>query len=221
MTTSAPGLRERKKLERRIQILASSKRLFDRDGFEATSIEAIAAVVDVSVGTIYKFFPTKIDILAGLLREELESHMAATPRITAVSAHEPQEGICRLLQQEIRALAKLPKGSLSLITAHALATGQATETGRIYAATDEYLRNEVRSLLIEYQGNGSIAPGANIESMSGLIFSSANGEYLSWLAGETASLDHVFARLREFLVIIFAGVAALNPAGKNKSSVAR
>lgn len=220
MTTPAPGLRERKKLERRTQILASSKRLFDRDGFEATSIEAIAAVVDVSVGTIYKFFPTKIDILAGLLREELESHMAATPRVTAANAHEPQEGICRLLEQEIRALAKLPKDSLSLITAHALATGQTTETGRIYAATDEYLRNEIHSLLIEYQGDGAISSGADIESLSGLIFSMANGEHFVWLADETASLDHMFARLREFLVIIFAGVEALNPAGKNESSFA-
>ena len=63
MGEAALGLRERKKLERREDILRCSRQLFARDGFDATSIEAIAAAVDVAVGTIYKFFPTKIDML--------------------------------------------------------------------------------------------------------------------------------------------------------------
>jgi AcrR family transcriptional regulator len=217
MTTPATGLRERKKIERRKRILTVSRVLFDRDGFEATSMEGIAAAVDVSVGTIYKFFPTKIDILSGVLREELEAHMAATPPVTARTNLDPQEGVYRLLEQELLALERLPKNYMSLITAHALATGQTTETGRIYAATDQYLRDEVHSLLLAYQEKGAILPAIDIKPMSDLIFSMANGEHLSWLAGEYSSLDHSLAKMREFLAIIFAGVAALNSTVKNGS----
>ncbi len=220
MTSPALGLRERKKLERRAHILSAGRRLFDSDGFEATSIESIAAVVDVSVGTIYKFFPTKIDILSAILREDLESHMADTPRITTTNAPAPQEGIYRLLEQELRALDRLPKSSLSVVTAHALATGQTTETGRLYAATDEYLRNEVHSLLDAYQENGAIPPSADIQLMSGLIYSVTNGEHLAWLAGEFESSDLVLARLRKFLVVIFAGVAALSSTTHKRASAA-
>jgi AcrR family transcriptional regulator len=63
LTTAAGGLRERKKAQVRAAIEREGMRLFRANGFEATTVEAIAAACDISPATVYRYFPTKEDIV--------------------------------------------------------------------------------------------------------------------------------------------------------------
>src|SRR5689334_22408316 len=56
--------RSRQRVER---ILDSAARMFAVEGYEATSMEAIAAHADTSIGSIYQFFPNKKAVYQGLL----------------------------------------------------------------------------------------------------------------------------------------------------------
>jgi AcrR family transcriptional regulator len=62
-------LRERKRQRTRERIQDEAFRLVRRDGFEATTIEAIAEAADVSPSTVYRYFGTKEGVL---LWDELE-----------------------------------------------------------------------------------------------------------------------------------------------------
>jgi AcrR family transcriptional regulator len=62
MSTS-PGLRERKKARTRATIQREALRLFQRDGYAATSVEAIAEAAEVSPSTFFRYFPTKEDVV--------------------------------------------------------------------------------------------------------------------------------------------------------------
>ena len=59
----AQGLRERKKLKTRESIQREAMRLFGKQGYEETTIEQIAAAVEISPSTFFNYFPTKEDVV--------------------------------------------------------------------------------------------------------------------------------------------------------------
>ena len=70
--TADLGLRERKKLETRRRIARAALELSERNGFEATTINDIAARADVSPRTVFGYFPSKEAIFFGDSEEILD-----------------------------------------------------------------------------------------------------------------------------------------------------
>jgi AcrR family transcriptional regulator len=65
-TPAAPpklGLRERKKIQTRQAIRRAAYRLFQEQGYDATPVDQIAEAADVSPSTVFRYFPTKEDIV--------------------------------------------------------------------------------------------------------------------------------------------------------------
>jgi AcrR family transcriptional regulator len=63
ITPVARGLRERKKMKTREAIQREATRLFQQNGYEETTIEQIAAAVEISPSTFFNYFPSKEDVL--------------------------------------------------------------------------------------------------------------------------------------------------------------
>lgn len=76
------GLRERKKLQTRAAIVDAALELFERKGFEATTVEDIAAAADVSPRTFFRYFESKQDVVLAKTNEKrdgLSTLLAARP----------------------------------------------------------------------------------------------------------------------------------------------
>ncbi|NBP52207.1 MAG: TetR/AcrR family transcriptional regulator, partial [Actinobacteria bacterium] len=62
--------RSRRTVER---ILAAAAHIFDEDGYAATTTNEIAAMAEVSIGSLYQYFPNKDAILVALGRRHVET----------------------------------------------------------------------------------------------------------------------------------------------------
>ena len=65
------GLRERQKAMRRKAIGEAGVALFERQGFDNTTIEQIAREAGVSAPTVFKYFSSKQEILLEMLQKLL------------------------------------------------------------------------------------------------------------------------------------------------------
>jgi AcrR family transcriptional regulator len=78
------GLRERKKIKTREAIRTATYALIREQGYDATTVEQIAERAEVSPSTVFRYFPTKEDIVLtdeydALIVEELRARPADEP----------------------------------------------------------------------------------------------------------------------------------------------
>jgi AcrR family transcriptional regulator len=111
------GRRERKKRELRGRIYEAARRLFVRQGFEATTVTQIAAAADVAPATFFLHFPNKAAVLAeltgevsghlrALVAEQLARRVAAQERIRGFAQRvaaevSPARGLAREVLLEL------------------------------------------------------------------------------------------------------------------------
>jgi AcrR family transcriptional regulator len=71
LASNSLSRRDRKKLNMLNHLARVAMGLFERDGFDAVTMEQIAAQADVAKGTLYNHFPTKEAVLACAIHDQL------------------------------------------------------------------------------------------------------------------------------------------------------
>ena len=66
--------------ERRKRILDATLAIASKGGYEAVQMRAVAERADVAVGTLYRYFPSKVHLLVSALGREFERIDAKTDR---------------------------------------------------------------------------------------------------------------------------------------------
>jgi AcrR family transcriptional regulator len=87
------SLRERKKIKTRHSIQAEAFRLFAEKGYDATSVDEIAAAAEVSPSTFFRYFPSKEDVV---FEEDYDPLLARSLR-----ARPPQEPVLDAIRHAV------------------------------------------------------------------------------------------------------------------------
>ncbi len=67
----SPGLRERNKQDKLARIEAVARRLFATQGFDATTTRQIAKDAGIGAGTLFLYFPEKLDLVLHLFAKDI------------------------------------------------------------------------------------------------------------------------------------------------------
>jgi AcrR family transcriptional regulator len=135
--STSPGLRERKKEQTRQAIRETALRLFGERGFEAVTLVEIAEQANVSVATLFNYFPRKEDLVyAGMEAYELAL-------ISAIRDREPGESVLTAFSRFVLDLRGL------LASKEPQAAEQLAAITRIITESPELLARE-RELLAQY-----------------------------------------------------------------------
>jgi len=169
----SPGLRERKKAKTRAAIQAAALHLFERQGYQATTVDQIAEMAEVSQSTFFRYFPSKEDVvlldrydpllLAALVAQPAElSPIAALRRtLRSVLGGLPAEELERERQRAMlvvsvpelraRALDDLTASLQPFNEAVAERTGRAVDDSAVRALTGAVLGVSISAMLTASQ----------------------------------------------------------------------
>ena len=97
-----PGLRERKKLRLRQEIIKTAVKLFRKRGYENTRVDDIVQILEISQPTFFRYFPSKDAVLREVgrrgfacikehLETELSSGATTTERLRRMYQHMARE----------------------------------------------------------------------------------------------------------------------------------
>jgi AcrR family transcriptional regulator len=107
-------------------VVAAAKKLFADEGLDA-QMPDVAKAAKVGVGTVYRHFPTKEDLIAALAAERFE-RLAEKAR-EGIAAEDPWEGLCDFIrfsaqiQADDRGLCEVMGSRPEVMNASALAVG--------------------------------------------------------------------------------------------------
>ena len=203
------GLRERQKAGRRRDILAAAAKLFRRDGFAETSIEAIAQEAEVATGTVYNYFESKGDLLIALVALDGEEVRAAGRGIIANPPKDAVQAITKLLAFYVdHSLIHLSKELWRHAMANALSQPN-SPFGTGYAELDRKLAQQVGDLVAVLQGRGQIDNAIDPKLAGDVLFEAVNSLFMGFVAREEMPIALLRKRLSKQVRLIFGGLGTL------------
>lgn len=159
-------------MDRREEILAAAKRCFSRSGFHGTSMQEICAEARMSPGSLYRYFPSKEAIIAGIaeqdradVAEKFQAIVEAPdffPALAAAARHyiveETTEEVC--LQTEIKAESR-----------------RNPEIAKIYSVIEQEVKAGLMNVLRAAVARGDIPKTIDMEVAATMLMALVDGLY--------------------------------------------
>lgn len=189
------GLRAKQKADRERRILDAATTLFRQAGYEGTTIEKIAELAEVSVGTLYNYYENKGDLLVAIVALEVNEVLRAGERLVADPPDDVEKAVNALMRVYLdHSLVYLSKEMWRY--AMAIATQQPeTRFGRAYSELDMRLCAQVCALVAKLQKRGRVLAGVDVRAAGEMFFNSMNMMFTFFVKDEAMSLETLTRRI--------------------------
>ncbi|WPN21622.1 TetR/AcrR family transcriptional regulator [Pseudomonas marginalis] len=201
------GLRERQKAERRQAISKAAIELFERQGFQNTTIEQIASQAGVSPPTVFKYFGNKQEIILEIL------HLADQRAITDTRSlihqiDDPVEALCHLERLLTGYALEVMHHSLWRELLPLILFGGSNGLPEGYRAMNDALRAEISELLRELQRAGKLRPQLDVELAAFLLNDYSHLQLFRLVNQEHPDIDAHSMQVRRITELLFYGMQA-------------
>ncbi|MGP4020746.1 cholesterol catabolism transcriptional regulator KstR [Saccharopolyspora sp. 5N708] len=127
--------------ERRKRIIDATIALATKGGYDAVQMRTVAEKADVALGTLYRYFPSKVHLLVTGLAREFERALDKMDR-TKVTGETPYERVMFVLSRTTRSLQRNPQLTEAMTRAFMFAdTSAAAEVDTVAALAERFFTN--------------------------------------------------------------------------------
>lgn len=197
------SLRQSQKEATRRRVLDAARALFESDGYDETTVRAIARRAKVSVGSVFTNFASKAEVLSQVMDERLEGLYAELNRVAPLLRGSTADRLCTLFAIHIAYEA----ARVRLYLAHIVAAYSWTPD----SAAKPYGRNArlvglVRETLVEGIPNGDVDPDVDMDGLIDLVIAAYAWTYrlASW---EQADAETMTAAMDRQICLIMRGAS--------------
>lgn len=209
------GRRQRKKQQSASHLAATAFGLFEQYGYEAVTMEQIAAEADVAKATLYSYFPMKEALVAHCLKEEIVEGMAALA--DQLAGHRTFVSRMKFLLRESATWHATKHAYLPHYLRYLHSIADSGESGAIQDSGSTVTWNAMAMMFRAAQQNGEVATALPAEQLAWSLQYLLYGAITHWLLHPETNLTEAF--LQAFSLLM-RGAATNRYEGTRKSAPA-
>lgn len=168
-------------------MLSAARQSFAGVGYDQTTMEAVAEAADVSIGTLYNYFPTKAQLLSALLLDDFEEVRVRAEAL--IDGRDPLD----LITSYFEWMDGYERSLLRWFTAEAVVRSNEVEPN--YAYLERTMRQQIAGSVTAMSQNGRVPQGVDPAVLCRAIFNIANGEFFTYLADDSLNAQAVRASI--------------------------
>lgn len=200
------GRRARKRRMTRTAILESASALFSAHGVEKTSMDSIAERADISIASLYNYFPSKDLLLSAIIEDGMDSFIAGIDPIFEERFASAIDGYMRLIEAYFAWFDSLDRLWLRRFAAHALS--RMDLAGARYSRIEEVVSIQVHRMTGALRSQGLLQSTEEDRLVSKLVWSLCNSEFFVYVANDGHTAAQSCSALRRMLALALQAVVA-------------
>lgn len=198
------GRRERKKLEARVAVLAAARRLMEADGYDETSMAAVAEAADVSVGSVYNYFGNKQALLLGVVSEAARGLLEAGEAVLREPGNDAVAALSALMRAYVEALASL--GKTLLKRALGVSFTEAPEMSSELISLDHLMVRQLEELISVFRDRGAITQELSAQEAAFTLYGTLCTAIMMWVMLPDEDIAGLIEILDRQLRVVFRGL---------------
>jgi len=189
--------------DRRTEILEAARRCFVRSGFHQASMHDICREAGMSPGNLYRYFPSKEAIIAGISeRDRAEVAETFTAVRDAPDFFAALAGLARIHLVERSA------DDVGLCTEIMAESRRNPEVARIYCDLERDIKADMAAMLRHAAGRGEVRGDLDFDAVAAILMALADG--VSW----RRAVDPGFDTVKTIPLVLQMVASLLRPATK-------
>jgi AcrR family transcriptional regulator len=177
---------------RRERILAATLALAARGGFEAVQMREVAERSEVALGTLYRYFPSKIHLLVSAMAAETE-RLAARLQKRQPSGESRAERVSYVMERITRSLQRDPLLTEAMVRAMMAADASV-------AAEVANVRANMTELVVQAMHGGEPSREHDVE-LASILQDVWFSRQIAWLGGRIAAAD-VWPQIEQAITLV-------------------
>lgn len=199
------GLRAKQKAQRETRILDAALSAFRARGFEASRMEHIAEMSELSIGTLYNYFPTKGDLLVAIVGLETADTLVAGQAVVDDPPDDPSDALLTLAEAWYRHSFRLLDRRLWRHAFAMMMERPDLQSSVRFAQNDLALQRQIVDLVVALQRQGHAREDLSPADMALCAFNLIDRSFMTFVSDDTMTFDDLMEVLGRQMAI--TGVA--------------